>query len=194
MISLYGPQLDRRRCEGFWCHPSQNTSIREGPAHSPKSKRFYAWTWMHGSNDQRILMERWSFQQATVLCFVEFALVFDSVDGDSLWQMMAADGMPQKLLGLIKAYCSSTKMKVRANGSDSMAFEIRSGVQQGCALSSTDFNYIIHWILGQTLQDNSRVQVGAKGQRLSGRSALNFALRLRDMACTSSRRKDVGGI
>ncbi len=39
-------------------------------------------------------------------------------------------------------------------GSDSMAFEIRCGVQQERALSPTDFNNIIHWILGQTLQDN----------------------------------------
>ncbi len=73
-----------------------------------------------------------------------------------------------------------------------MPFEIRCGVQQGCALPPTHFNYIINWILGQALQDNSQVQVGAKGQRLSGRNPLNFALRLGDMACTSSRRKDIG--
>ncbi len=52
-------------------------------------------------------------------------------------------------------------MKVRANGSDSMPFEIRSGVRQGCALSPTLFNYIIDWILGQALQDYPGVQVGA---------------------------------
>ncbi len=63
-------------------------------------------------------MQRWSFQQTSVLCIVEFASVFDSVGGDSLWHIMAAGGMPQKRLGLIKAYCSSTKMKVRATGSD----------------------------------------------------------------------------
>ncbi len=39
-----------------------------------------------------------------------------------------ADGMPQKLLVLIKAHYSSTKRKVRASGSDSMPVEIRSGV------------------------------------------------------------------
>ncbi len=33
---------------------------------------------------------------------------------------MAADGMPTKFLRLIKAYYSSTKMKVWASGSDSM--------------------------------------------------------------------------
>ncbi len=66
-----------------------------------------------------------------------------------------------KLLMLIKAYWSLTKMKVRASGSDSMPLEIRSGFRKGCALSPTLFNYIIDWILGQSLQDYSGVQVGA---------------------------------
>ncbi len=42
-----------------------------------------------------------------------------------------------------------------------MPFEIRSGVQQGCALSPTLFNYITDWISGQALQDYPQVQVGA---------------------------------
>ncbi len=94
-------------------------------------------------NLRRILEQRWSFQQATVMCFVDFASAFDSVDRDSLWRIMAADGMPPKLLRLIKAYYSSTKMKVRASGSDSMPFEIHTGVRKECALSTTLFNYII---------------------------------------------------
>ncbi len=51
------------------------------------------------------------------MCFVDFASAFDSVDRDSLWRIMAADG----ILRLIKAYYASTKMKVRASGSDSMS-------------------------------------------------------------------------
>ncbi len=104
-------------------------------------------------NLRRTLEQRWSFQQATVMCLVDFGSAFDSVDRDSLWRIMAADGIPPKLLRLIKAYYSSTKMKVRASGSDSVPFEIRSGVRQGCAVSPTLFNYIIDWILGQALQD-----------------------------------------
>ncbi len=42
-----------------------------------------------------------------------------------------------------------------------MPFEIRSGVRQGCALSPTLFNYFIHWILRQALQDYPGVPVGA---------------------------------
>ncbi len=105
--------------------------------------------------------QRWSFQQATVMLFVDFASAFDSVGRDCLWRVMASDGMAPKLLRLIKAYYSSTKMKVRASGSDSMPFEIRSGVRQRCAISPTLFNYIIDWILFRDLQDYPGVQVGA---------------------------------
>ncbi len=48
-----------------------------------------------------------------------------------------------KLSRLIKAYYASTRMKVRASGSDSLPFEIRSGGRKGCALSPYLFNYII---------------------------------------------------
>ncbi len=66
-----------------------------------------------------------------------------------------------ELVRLIRAYYTSTKMKVRASGRDSMPFEIRSGVRQGCALSHTLFNKIIDCILSQGLQDFPGVQVGA---------------------------------
>ncbi len=100
-------------------------------------------------NLRRTLEQRWSFQQATVMSFVDFDSALDSVDRDFLWLIMAADGMPPKPLRLIKAYYASTKMKVRASGSGSMVFEIRSGVRQGCALSPTLFNYTIVWILAR---------------------------------------------
>ncbi len=88
-------------------------------------------------NLRRTLEQRWSFQPTTLLCFDDFASVFDSVDRYPLWRIMAADEMPPKLMRLIKAYYSSTKMKVRTNGSGSMPFEIRSGVRYECALSPT---------------------------------------------------------
>ncbi len=87
-----------------------------------------------------------------LLCFVDFAAALDSVDRDSFWRIMAADGMPPtpELLRLIRTYYASTKMKIRASGSDSMSFEIRSGVRQGHAPILS--NYIINWIIGQALQ------------------------------------------
>ncbi len=87
------------------------------------------------------------------MCFVDSAYAFDSVNLDSLWRIMAVDGMPPRFLRLVKAYYSSNKITVKASGIGSMQYEIRSGFRLGCVLSSTPFNKIIDWILGQALQD-----------------------------------------
>ncbi len=60
-------------------------------------------------NLRRTLERRWSFQKTTVMCFVDFASAFDSVDRDYLWRIMAAVVMPPKLLRLIRAYHSSPR-------------------------------------------------------------------------------------
>ncbi len=42
-------------------------------------------------NLRSTLEQRWSFQQASIMCFVDFASVFVSVDRDSLWRIIATD-------------------------------------------------------------------------------------------------------
>ncbi len=54
------------------------------------------------------LGQLWSFQQATVMCFVDFASALDSVDRDSLWRIMTANGLSPEILRLIKAYYAPT--------------------------------------------------------------------------------------
>ncbi len=45
-------------------------------------------------NLRRTFEQLRSFQEATVMCFVDFASPFHSMDSDFLWQIMAADGKP----------------------------------------------------------------------------------------------------
>ncbi len=54
----------------------------------------------------------------TVMHFIDFVSAFDSVDRDSQRRIMAADRMLPKLLRLVKAYYTSTKMQVRASGAN----------------------------------------------------------------------------
>ncbi len=56
----------------------------------------------------------WRFWHATVLCFVDFASTFNSVDRDCRWGIIAVERIPAKLLRLIKVYYASIKTKVRA--------------------------------------------------------------------------------
>ncbi len=103
---------------------------------------------------RRTLEQRGNFQYVTIMCFVDFASVFDAVHREPLWRIMAADGMPSALLRLINAYYASTKMKVRTCRGDSLSFEVRSCVRQGCALFPILFNDINECIPGQALQEN----------------------------------------
>ncbi len=54
------------------------------------------------NNLHRTLERRWSFLQAIVMRVVGFDSAFDSLGRDYLWRILAGDGMPDKLLRLIK--------------------------------------------------------------------------------------------
>ena len=108
---------------------------------------------------RRTLEHRWCYQQPTVVCFVDFAAAFDSIDRNAIWQIMEANGIPQKLLSLIKSYYSNTRSKVRCYGSLTDAFDIGSGVRQGCPLSPMIFNYAIDFILEHGLEGFNGAQL-----------------------------------
>nr|VZI24942.1 unnamed protein product [Spirometra erinaceieuropaei] len=115
---------------------------------------------------RRILEFRHSYQQPTAVCFVDFAAAFDSVHRESLWRIMALDGVSAKIIAMIKAYYRSTTARVLVRNNLSQPFGIRSGVRQGCILSPILFNYAIDWILGRALRDSDGVEF-APGHRLT---------------------------
>ncbi|BHF84265.1 hypothetical protein SprV_0902741600 [Sparganum proliferum] len=79
---------------------------------------------------------------------------------------MALDGVPPKIIAMIKAYDRSTTARVLVRNNLSQPFAIRSGVRQGCILSPILFNYTIDWILGRALRDSDGVEF-APGYRLT---------------------------
>nr|VZI19409.1 unnamed protein product [Spirometra erinaceieuropaei] len=115
---------------------------------------------------RRILEFRHSYQQPTAVCFVDFAAAFDSVHRESLWRIMALDGVPAKIIAMIKAYYRSTTARVLVRNNFSQPFGIRSCVRQGCILSPILFNYAIDWILGRALRDSDGIEF-APGHRLT---------------------------
>nr|VZI48410.1 unnamed protein product [Spirometra erinaceieuropaei] len=115
---------------------------------------------------RRILEFRHSYQQPTAVCFVDFAAAFDFVHRESLWRIMALDGVPAKIIAMIKAYYRSTTARVLVRNNLSQPLGIRSGVRQGCILSPILFNYAIDWILGRALRDSDGVEF-APGHRLT---------------------------
>ncbi|VDL96729.1 unnamed protein product [Schistocephalus solidus] len=72
---------------------------------------------------------------------------------------MALDGLPSKIIAMIKAYYSSTTARVFVHNNIFQAFDIRSDVRQGCILSPILFNYSIDWILGKALHEEDDVEL-----------------------------------
>ncbi|BHF72435.1 hypothetical protein SprV_0401550100 [Sparganum proliferum] len=106
----------------------------------------------------RILKFRHSYQKPTAVCVVDSAAAFGSVRRESLWRIMALDGIPPKISVMIKVYYRPITERVLVRNNLSRPFGIRSGARQSCILSSILFNYATDWILGRALHEDNGVQ------------------------------------
>nr|VZI07985.1 unnamed protein product [Spirometra erinaceieuropaei] len=115
-----------------------------------------------------VLLRRFQvvYQQPTAVCCIDFAAAFESVHRESLWRITALDGVPAKIIVMIKAYYSSNTMRVPVCNNLTQPFGIRSGVRQDCTLSPILFNYAMDWILWRTLHKGDGVEF-APGHRLT---------------------------
>nr|VZI26909.1 unnamed protein product [Spirometra erinaceieuropaei] len=113
-----------------------------------------------------ILEFRHSYQQPAAVCFIDFVAAFDSVHREALWRIMALDGVPAKIIARIKAYYRSTTVRALVCNNISQPLGIRSGIRQGCILSSILLNYATDWILGKALRVSDGVEF-APGHRLT---------------------------
>ena len=73
------------------------------------------------------------------IAFVDLTKAFDLISRDGLFKILNRVGCPQKLLNLIQSFHSDMRGFVQFDGASSNAFDIRSGVKQGCVLAPTLF-------------------------------------------------------
>lgn len=71
---------------------------------------------------------------------------------------MRRDGLLDKLLKLIRAYYARTRTKLRSYEAEPKCFGVQTG--QSCVLSPIQFNYIIDWILVNSMNSLTGVRVG----------------------------------
>ena len=96
----------------------------------------------------RILAEKHrEFRQPLLAAFIDLKSAFDSVDRDALWKLLQGLGVPDKLIGLIRAFHNGAHVQVRTDGKVSNPFPSTSGVRQGCVAAPSLFNVAIdHWM------------------------------------------------
>ena len=102
---------------------------------------------------RNIIEQCTEWQRQLYINFVDYEKAFDSIHRESLWRILRAYGIPQQIVLVIKSFYNNFKCKV---GSSKFSFEVKTGVRQGCCMSSLLFNIVIDWVMRRTLEDQPR--------------------------------------
>lgn len=98
-------------------------------------------------NLKLILRHQKIYNKNVVCTFVDFKKAYDSIDRESLFQILKEQGLDLKTLALIKETLTNTKSKVKFMGELSEPFEIKTGVRQGDGLSPLLFNCVLEKVI-----------------------------------------------
>src|SRR5258708_39472700 len=71
----------------------------------------------------QVVLKRLEVQNNTYLCFVDLKKAYDSVWKEGLFRRMVDDGVPGKLLSLVKRRSQNVTVRVRVNDMESDWFE-----------------------------------------------------------------------
>ena len=100
-----------------------------------------------------ILEQCHEWQRKLLVNFVDFEKAFDSLHRDNLWEMFRNYGIPSKIVQLIKQFY--TNFSCTINSEADTSFLVKSGVRQGCAMSSVLFIIAIDWVMRTTLTEGN---------------------------------------
>lgn len=86
-------------------------------------------------------MEKHSeFDKDLYMVFIDYKQAYDSISREDLCNTLIHFGIPKKYVNMVKLCNNKTECKVKFLGELSSAFEVKSDLRQGNALSSTLFN------------------------------------------------------
>ena len=102
---------------------------------------------------RNIIEQSTEWQRQLYINFVDFAKAFDSIHRESLWRILRAYGIPEELVLVIKSFYDNFTCRV---GNSNYMFQVKTGVRQGCVMSTLLFNIAIDWVMKQTTKDQKR--------------------------------------
>ncbi|XP_073815639.1 uncharacterized protein [Musca autumnalis] len=111
-------------------------------------------------NTLRIIIEQSKEYNAHLyLLFVDFERAFDTISRDALWEILSLNGIPDKIILLIRELYRNSTCRVRFNTAESSPFMTTAGVKQGCILSPTLFLLMLDFVMNKT---NSEAPCGIR--------------------------------
>ena len=106
---------------------------------------------------RNILERAYEWRQPIITNFIDFEKAFDSIDHDSLWQIMAMYGIPKKIINIVKEMYTDAQYMIKMKNTLTQKFNILTGVRQGCVLSPLLFNLAMDFVLRNTKELNNRI-------------------------------------
>ena len=134
----------------------------------------------------QVVLKRLEVQKNTYLCFVDLKKAYDSVWREGLFRRMVDDGVPGKLLSLVKRWYKNVTVRVRVNDVESAWFESKVGVRQGDTLSPLLFNIFINGIVDKVKESGLGVKIG--------RETLSVLLFADDMVLVGNNEVELGNL
>ena len=96
----------------------------------------------------RIILEQsLEWNSSLYINFIDYEKAFDSVDRASLWRLLRHYGVPEKITNIIKNSYEGLTCRVVHRGQLTDAFQVQTGVRQGCLLSPFLFLLAIDWVM-----------------------------------------------
>ena len=121
----------------------------------------------------RIIVEQsLEWNSSLYINFIDFEKAFDSVDRQTLWNLMRHYGIPQKIIALTQCIYQDMSCRVTHAGRISDSFKVNTGVRQGCLLSPFLFLLVIDWIMKTTTKGKNN---GIQWTLLTQLDDLDFA-------------------
>ncbi|VDP58376.1 unnamed protein product [Schistosoma mattheei] len=78
---------------------------------------------------------------------IDYEKAFDSVDRRTLWKLLRHYGVPEKIVNIIWNSYDGLQCKIAHGEQQTDAFQVRTGVRQGCLLDPFLFLLVVDWIM-----------------------------------------------
>jgi hypothetical protein len=123
-----------------------------------------------GTMDQVAALQEWISQSLALkrerfMAFLDIKAAYDQVDRRILWYRMKQRGVPENMVGVLKALFDSNESFVAINGHLSPSFPISSGVLQGSLISPLLYSIFIDDLIRDLNDTDTRC-----GTRIGGRA------------------------
>jgi len=117
-----------------------------------------------------ILEQSLEWQSPVYINFIDFKKASDTIHRSTMWRIMRHNGIPLKIVSIIRSLYDVMTCQVIHNNDLSSPFTVTTGVRQGYLLSPIIFSPVVDWVLNQTMDQPRGLQsLEAGGLGLSRR-------------------------